>query len=101
MNCTVHVRKDSCEVWVGNQAIPARTGRRGERLLANRWIRSWSTNQLIGGGFGRRLDVDGVVRAVEIAKHVDAPVEKIVDPRGSDIQHGMYRPYWVDRISAG
>ena len=28
-------------------------------------------NHLIGGGFGRRLEVDGVTRAVEIAKQVE------------------------------
>jgi isoquinoline 1-oxidoreductase subunit beta len=57
-------------------------------------------NHLIGGGFGRRLDVDGVVRAVEIGKHVEGPV-KVVWTREEDIQHDMYRPYWLDRISAG
>ena len=57
-------------------------------------------NHLIGGGFGRRLDVDGVTRAVEIAKQVDGPV-KVVWTREEDIQHDMYRPYWFDRISAG
>src|SRR5258706_2163755 len=57
-------------------------------------------NHLIGGGFGRRLDVDGVVRAVEIAQRVDGPV-KVVWTREEDIQHDMYRPYWFDRISAG
>ena len=57
-------------------------------------------NHLIGGGFGRRLDVDGVIRAVEIAKHVEGPV-KVVWTREEDIQHDMYRPYWFDRLSAG
>jgi isoquinoline 1-oxidoreductase subunit beta len=57
-------------------------------------------NHLIGGGFGRRLDVDGVVRAVQIAQRVDGPV-KVVWTREEDIQHDMYRPYWFDRISAG
>jgi isoquinoline 1-oxidoreductase subunit beta len=57
-------------------------------------------NHLIGGGFGRRLEVDGVIRAVEIAKQVDGPV-KLVWSREEDIQHDMYRPYWVDRLSAG
>ena len=57
-------------------------------------------NHLIGGGFGRRLEIDGVIRAVEIAKHVDGPV-KVVWTREEDIQHDMYRPYWFDRMSAG
>jgi isoquinoline 1-oxidoreductase beta subunit len=57
-------------------------------------------NHLIGGGFGRRLEADGVARAVEIAKHVDGPV-KVVWTREEDIQHDMYRPYWFDRLSAG
>ena len=57
-------------------------------------------NHLLGGGFGRRLEVDGVTRAVQIAMHVDGPV-KVVWTREEDIQHDMYRPYWFDRISAG
>src|SRR5437016_689239 len=57
-------------------------------------------NHLIGGGFGRRLEVDGVTRAVEIAQHVDGPV-KVVWTREEDIQHDMYRPTFFDRISAG
>ncbi len=42
MNCTVHVRKDSCEVWVGNQVVAA-PRRRRRRPPACRWTRSWST----------------------------------------------------------
>src|ERR1700680_1184345 len=57
-------------------------------------------NHLIGGGFGRRLEAGGAVRAVEIAKQVDGPV-KVVWTREEDIQHDMYRPYWFDRFSAG
>jgi CO/xanthine dehydrogenase Mo-binding subunit len=57
-------------------------------------------NHLIGGGFGRRLEVDGVTRAVQIAQHVDGPV-KVVWTREEDIQHDMYRPAFFDRTSAG
>jgi isoquinoline 1-oxidoreductase subunit beta len=66
------------------------------------WLRSKVVvhNHLIGGGFGRRLEIDGVARAVQIAQHVDGPV-KVVWTREEDIQHDMYRPYWFDRISAG
>jgi isoquinoline 1-oxidoreductase subunit beta len=99
MNCTVHVRKDGCEIWVGSQAMAwvqtaaAKTaGLPLDKVMVH--------NHLIGGGFGRRLEADGVIRAVEIAKHVDGPV-KVVWTREEDIQHDMYRPYWFDRLSAG
>jgi isoquinoline 1-oxidoreductase subunit beta len=57
-------------------------------------------NHLIGGGFGRRLEVDGIVLAARIARHVDSPV-KVLWTREQDVQHDRYRPYYVDRISAG
>jgi isoquinoline 1-oxidoreductase beta subunit len=98
MNCTVHVRKDECEIWVGSQAVArvqaaaAKTaGLPPEKVIVH--------NHLIGGGFGRRLEADGVIRAVQIAQHVNGPV-KVVWTREEDIQHDMYRPYWFDRITA-
>jgi isoquinoline 1-oxidoreductase beta subunit len=98
MNCTAHVRKDGCEIWVGSQAL-ARAQAGAAKTLGLPLEKVVVHNHLIGGGFGRRLDVDGVIRAVEIAKQVDGPV-KVVWTREEDIQHDMYRPYWFDRISA-
>jgi isoquinoline 1-oxidoreductase subunit beta len=99
MNCTAHLRKDECEIWIGSQAVARvqalaakAAGLSPEKVIVH--------NHLIGGGFGRRLEADGAVRAVQIAQHVDGPV-KVVWTREEDIQHDMYRPYWVDRISAG
>jgi isoquinoline 1-oxidoreductase beta subunit len=99
MNCTVHVTKDSCEVWVGIQVVGRAqataaevTGLPPEKVQIH--------NHLIGGGFGRRLDVDGITQAVAIAKQVDGPV-KIVWSREEDIQHDVYRPYYYDRFTAG
>jgi isoquinoline 1-oxidoreductase subunit beta len=99
MNCTVHVRKDDCEVWVGNQVIP-RAQATAAKVTGLPLDKVVVHNHLIGGGFGRRLEIDGVTRAAEIAKHVDGPV-KVVWTREEDIQHDMYRPYWFDRMSAG
>jgi isoquinoline 1-oxidoreductase subunit beta len=99
MNCTAHVRNDSCEVWVGTQAI-ARAQALAAKAAGLPLDKVVVHNHLIGGGFGRRLDADGVARAVEIARHVDGPV-KVVWTREEDIQHGMYRPYWYDRLTAG
>ncbi|HEY3179737.1 MAG TPA: molybdopterin cofactor-binding domain-containing protein [Casimicrobiaceae bacterium] len=99
MNCTVHMRKDDCEIWVGTQAL-ARAHAAAAKTAGLPLDKVVVHNHLIGGGFGRRLDVDGVIRAVEIARQVDGPV-KVVWTREEDIQHDMYRPYWFDRLSAG
>jgi isoquinoline 1-oxidoreductase subunit beta len=99
MNCTVHVRKDGCEVWLGTQAI-ARVQAAAAKTAGLPLDKVVVHNHLIGGGFGRRLEADGVIRAVQIAQHVDGPV-KVVWTREEDIQHDMYRPYWFDRMSAG
>src|SRR5271170_3053731 len=99
LNCTVHLTADTCEIWVGSQilaraqAIAAKvTGLPLDKVVVH--------NHLIGGGFGRRLEIDGVTRAVQIAMQVDGPV-KVIWTREEDIQHDMYRPYFFDRMSAG
>lgn len=99
MNCTVHVRSDACELWVGTQnlsaakqATAAVTGLAPEKITIN--------NHIVGGGFGRRLEVDGIVHAVKVAMQVKGPV-KVIWSREEDIQHGYYRPYYYDRISGG
>jgi isoquinoline 1-oxidoreductase subunit beta len=99
MNCTVQVRPDACEVWVGIQAL-ARAQAAAAKVIGLPLDKVIVHNHLIGGGFGRRLESDGVARAVEIAKQVDGPV-KVVWTREEDIQHDMYRPYWFDRFTAG
>jgi len=99
MNCTVHMRKDGCEIWVGTQAI-ARAQAAAAKVTGLPLDKVVVHNHLIGGGFGRRLESDGVTRAVEIAQKVAGPV-KVVWTREEDIQHDMYRPYWFDRLSAG
>src|SRR5262245_22222038 len=99
MNCTVDARKDGCEIWIGNQAV-ARVQAAAAKTAGLPLDKVVVHNHLIGGGFGRRLEADGAVRAVQIAQQVDSPV-KVVLTREEDIQHDMYRPYWFDRMSAG
>jgi len=98
MNCTAHVRADSCEVWVGiqvqtrAQAIAAKvTGLPPEKVLVH--------NHVLGGGFGRRLEVDFIEQAVRVAKQVEGPV-KLIWSREEDIQHDIYRPVYRDVLAA-
>ena len=99
MNCTVHVRPDGCEVWVGTQ-VCSRAQATAAKTAGLPLDKVVVHNHFIGGGFGRRLEIDGVTRAVQIAMHVEGPV-KVIWTREEDIQHDMYRPYWFDRFSAG
>ena len=99
MNCTVHVQQDSCDIWVGTQ-VPTRARDAGAKITGLAAEKVVVHNFLLGGGFGRRLEVDGITQAVKVAKQVDAPV-KVMWTREEDIQHDMYRPYYYDRISAG
>ena len=99
MNCTVQMTKDGCDIWVGTQvpgltqaAVMKVTGLKREQVRLH--------NHLLGGGFGRRLEFDGTVRAVRIAQQVEGPVQ-VIWTREEDIQHDMYRPYYYDRLSAG
>jgi isoquinoline 1-oxidoreductase subunit beta len=98
MNCVVHVRSDACEIWVGNQVITRAqgiaaqlTGLPLEKVIVH--------NHLIGGGFGRRLEVDYIAKAVRIAQKVDGPV-KVIWTREEDIQQALYRPFYFDRFAA-
>src|SRR5712671_924376 len=58
MNCTVHVRKDGCEVWVGSQVI-ARVQAAAAKIAGLPLDKVVVHNHLLGGGFGRRLESDG------------------------------------------
>jgi isoquinoline 1-oxidoreductase beta subunit len=99
INTTVHVRPDGCEIWVGTQvptaaqaAAAAAAGVPVERVTIN--------NQLIGGGFGRRLAVDSITQAVLFAKQVSYPI-KVIWSREQDTRHDHFRPAYYDRISCG
>ena len=98
MNCTVQVSADHCDVWVGTQ-VPAKAQRGAATVLGLRPEQVVINNHLIGGGFGRRLEEDGVVKAVRIAQHVRGPV-KVVWSREEDIQKALYRPIYHDRLRA-
>ena len=99
LSCTVHVRKDSCEVWAGSQ-VQGRARATAAEVTGLPLENVVFHNYLLGGGFGRRLEHDYVTQAVRIGKQVAGPV-KVVWTREEDVQHDVYRPYYFDRIAAG
>lgn len=99
VNCLVHVREGGCEIWCGTQ-VPTAAQALAAKILGVPVEKVVLHNQLIGGGFGRRLEADYVGQAVEIARQVDYPV-KVIWSREEDFRHDLYRPAYYDRISAG
>ena len=99
MNCTVQLRKDSCELWLGTQVmsrvqgtVAKLTGLPPEKVTVH--------NHYLGGGFGRRLEPDMALKAVRVAQQLDGEPVKVVWTREEDIQHDYYRPAYRDTIAA-
>jgi isoquinoline 1-oxidoreductase beta subunit len=98
MNCTVDLRADGCDLWVGTQ-VPALAQGAAAKVAGIPVEKVRVHNYYLGGGFGRRLEVDYVIQAVAFAKLAKGPV-KFIWTREEDIQHDMFRPYYVDRLAA-
>ncbi len=90
---------DSAEIWLGTQ-VPVRAQKAVASVAGLPQDKVTVYNQLMGGAFGRRLDIDSVEVAASIAKHVSYPV-KLVWTREEDLRHDYYRPYYYDRVAAG
>jgi len=97
MNCTADVRADSATVWVPTQfqSGPRLIGG-GTRGAAARAagvpvdrVTVHTTN--LGGGFGRRAEMDFVIEACDVSRAVQAPV-RLIWSREDDTRHDQYRP---------
>ncbi|MEM9388766.1 MAG: molybdopterin cofactor-binding domain-containing protein [Pseudomonadota bacterium] len=90
LNCTIHAREDSADLWVGHQNFPfARDALAGELGLDA--DRVTVHKRLLGGGFGRRGQLDYIRIAARIAARVPAPV-KVIWSRENDMANDTYRP---------
>ncbi|MCC5869044.1 MAG: xanthine dehydrogenase family protein molybdopterin-binding subunit [Gammaproteobacteria bacterium] len=99
MNCTAWIHAGRCEVWLPTQApLMARTEAARVSGLRKRDVEVHTT--LLGGGFGRRAEVDLVTQAVAIAKAVPWPVQ-LTWNRTQDLQLGVFRPMVVSRMRGG
>jgi isoquinoline 1-oxidoreductase beta subunit len=99
MNCTADVTADGCDLYVGTQVqqMAQAVAADAAGLAADR-VRVHTT--LLGGGFGRRLEVDFIPPAVIASKAVGVPV-KLIWTREDDMTHDFYRPPASIRLDGG
>jgi isoquinoline 1-oxidoreductase beta subunit len=55
---------------------------------------------LLGGGFGRRLEVDVVMQAVKVAMACEGAPVQVIWSREEDMAHDFYRPMHVAQLTA-
>ncbi|MGH8622445.1 MAG: molybdopterin cofactor-binding domain-containing protein, partial [Burkholderiales bacterium] len=91
MNATAHFKGDSVEIWAPTQAqswnqhaVAQATGLPPKAITVH--------TTYLGGGFGRRLESDYVVEAVETSRAAGNVPVKVVWTREDDLQHDFYRP---------
>jgi isoquinoline 1-oxidoreductase subunit beta len=99
MNCTADVTPDGVDVWAPcqNQTKAQTVAAKAADVEASQ-VRIHTT--LLGGGFGRRGEVDYIEQAVTLAKAMMQPVQ-VIWSREEDMQHDFYRPMEVSRLAAG
>jgi isoquinoline 1-oxidoreductase beta subunit len=100
MNCTVHVRKDGCDIWAPTQIqtvphmiiAPKITGLPPEKINLH--------TTYLGSGLGRRGGPDFIVEALIVGKALGKPV-KLVWTREEDIKYDAFRSAMSHRIEGG
>jgi isoquinoline 1-oxidoreductase beta subunit len=99
MNCTADVRDQSCRIWVPTQA-PEAAQQEAARILGISPDAVEVNVTLVGGGFGRRLQVDYVSEAVEVSKALQRPVQ-LLWTRDDDMKHGFFHAPKIEHLTAG
>ncbi|QJR36971.1 xanthine dehydrogenase family protein molybdopterin-binding subunit [Gemmatimonas groenlandica] len=99
MNATVRVSNDGAELWTGTQ-VPGYARAAVAHVLGLDDERVTVHQHILGGGFGRRLDVDYVAQAAAIAKTAPGVPVQVIWSREDDMRHDFYRPATVSRLRA-
>lgn len=96
INCTAQVKDGVVTVWAPTQ-VASLAKWRASQIAGVDSERVTLHLPLLGGGFGRRLEVDMVEQAVAVAMQLNGQPVKLLWTREDDTRHDMYRPAaWAD-----
>ncbi|MDO9198635.1 xanthine dehydrogenase family protein molybdopterin-binding subunit [Rhodoferax sp.] len=99
MNCTAQVKDGKVEVWVPTQ-VPQMARAIAAKVAGVDIDKVTLHVTLLGGGFGRRLEVDYVAQAVRVAMDCGGRPVQLAWTREEDTMHDFYRPMHVARLRA-
>ncbi len=100
MNCTVLYKPDKMDIWSGNQAPTLVKWLGAQAAEIDSGLVNVTTLPM-GGGFGRRAEMDVVREAVVIAKAMPGVPVQTIWTREEDTRHDMYRPSVTSKFRAG
>jgi len=103
MNCIAQVRGETVEIWTSTQVPSTITGSGPNDLAKNIGFKPENITlhtAFIGGGFGRRLNIDYVIEAVNLARQFSQPVQ-LIWTREDTTQYGPYRPMTFSQMKGG
>ena len=97
MNATARVANGRVDLWVPTQ-VPQMCRAAAARVAGVPLERVHVHVTLLGGGFGRRLEVDYAAQAVRVAMDMPGVPVQLVWSREEDTAHDFYRPMQVARL---
>ena len=99
MNCTAQVKDGKVEIWAPTQ-IPSSARDAAAKAAGVSKSNVTVHVTLLGGGFGRRLEVDFIAQAVQVAKATGGKPVQLSWSREEDMGHDFYRPMHAARLKA-
>jgi isoquinoline 1-oxidoreductase subunit beta len=91
MNCTAQVEGGKVKLWTGTQ-VPGMAVAVAAEIAGVATKDVEITVMLLGGGFGRRLEVDVIGQAVRVAMECGGRPVQLIWSREEDQTHDFYRP---------
>jgi isoquinoline 1-oxidoreductase beta subunit len=99
MNCTAQVKDGKVEIWAPTQ-VPS-SARMAAAKAAGVGVDDVTVHvTYLGGGFGRRLEVDFIAQAVKVAMATGGKPVQLSWSREEDMGHDFYRPMHAARLKA-
>lgn len=99
LNAAALLKDGKLQVWAGNQA-PTQVVVEAQNITGLEEKDITVHTMLMGGGFGRRAEMDFIKHAIHVAKAMEGTLVSVTWSREEDMTHDGYRPLGIGRFRA-